>query len=97
MRKSEHEDTRSVIHRLAIPFGVVRMATPGDDNGSNKVLADKGKGTMEPPAKMVRVDELEASIEKILEKTLRKAAQECNPQTEKASQDSARGEKSPRQ
>ena len=73
------------------------MATPGEDNGSNKDPVDKGKGTMEPPAKMVRVDELEASIEKILEKTLRKAAQDHNPPTEKVSQHSARGEKSPRQ
>ena len=57
-----------------IPFGVVQMAMPGDSNDINKDLANKGKGTKEPPAKMIRVDKLEASIEKILEKTLRKAA-----------------------
>ena len=34
--------------------------------------ADKGK---EPPAKVVKVNDLEASIERILEKTLRKAAE----------------------
>ena len=50
------------------------MAMPGDSNDINKDLANKGKGTKEPPAKMIRVDKLEASIEKILEKTLRKAA-----------------------
>ena len=65
------------------------MATPGDGNNVNKDLTDKGKG------KMVRVDELKASIKKILERTLRKEAQERNPLTEKVSQDSARGEKSP--
>ena len=71
------------------------MATPGDGNNVNKDLTDKGKGSKEPPAKMVRMDELKASIKEILERTLRKAAQERNPLTEKASQDSARGEKSP--
>ena len=93
MCKSQHEECDSKSNET--PFGIVRMATPGDGNDINKDLADKGNGTKEPPAKMVRVDELEASIKQILERTLRKATQEHNPLTEKASQDSARCEKSP--
>jgi len=92
-RTQGHEECDSKSKEIS--FGVVRMATPGDGNNVNKDLTDKGKGSQEPPAKMVRVDELETSIKKILERTLRKAAQEHNPLTEKASQDSARGEKSP--
>jgi len=70
--------------------------TPGDDIDANKDPTDKGKGPKEPPVKMVKVDELEVSIEKILERTLRKAAQECSPSAENTLKDSARGEESPR-
>ena len=40
------------------------------------LIKERNKGTKEPPVKIVRVDELKAFIEKILERTLRKAAQE---------------------
>jgi len=73
------------------------MATPESQKDTDKDPVGKGKEPREPPAKMVRVDELEASIEKILERTLRKAAEERSAPTEKTTQASTKGEKSPRQ
>ena len=60
------------------------MATPGNNPNTSKDQSEKDKDSLEPPAKMIQVDELESSIEKILERTLRKATQEQGPTTSTA-------------
>jgi len=61
-----------------------RKAPPGDEDGIG------------PPAKVVRVDELEASIEKILERTLKKTTQGSSITTEETQSSSTGGKTNPR-
>jgi len=59
------------------------MASPGDQQGSGDKQPPEQRS--EPPAKMVRLDELESSIEKIVERSLLKAARgQTNPPTSEA-------------
>ena len=69
------------------------MASPElpDKGTRTDPMINKGAG-IKPPPKMVQVDELEASIKKILERTLRKATLGFNPATKKVK---SRGKKKP--
>ena len=74
------------------------MASPElPDKGDTRTdsVVNKGDAGIEPPPKMVWVDELEASIKKILERTLKKATQGHNPATEKAKSNTTGGKRPP--
>ena len=72
------------------------MTTSGKDPSTSKDTSEKDTGLTEPPAKLIRVDELEASIGKILERTLRRATEGQGPQgTIQPIQNKTAGEKRP--
>jgi len=54
------------------------MVMPGNDKNTDKDLANKSKGGKELLAKMVKVDELEVSFEKTLERTHSSEMQSIN-------------------
>ena len=60
------------------------LELPDKRDTRSDLVVDKGDG-IEPPPKVVWVDELEAFIEKLLDRTLRKTTQGHNPATEKSS------------